>query len=242
MDDIDLSEYDDSILEEFFRPVHSSKKSRIQETEFITYFAKKCYKNEQEQNTFLQYIYSYFSTHLTSINNVSITYVAGDGRCLIYAFIAFLKELGTFSVSYEKVGLKHEDMEDEIKKKQYLEIVNQYVEEKCAYYRDESINYYNNTLLTTYPYLPIIDENTNVCSPHVLLYLSMIYSIVIIIIHYEDGVEHPTIVNGTIEQIYDYCFILCKGAHAYGMHISNIKIRKNIYEHIINNYRLDIIV
>jgi len=242
MDDdinLDLSKIDPSILEEFFKPVISSKKSRIQETQLITDFAIKCYKNKEMQDKFLKYIYTYFSTQLTSItsiNNISITHVAGDGRCLIYAFISFLKEIGTFSLSYAQVGLTYEDMEDEIKKKQYLDVVNQSIEEKCAYYRDESIYYYNNTLIAKYPYLPIIDENTNVCSPHVLLYLSIIYSIVIIIIHYEDDVEHPTIVNGTIETIDDYCFILCKGAHAYGMHISNKRIRKNVYEHIINTY------
>jgi hypothetical protein len=237
---------DDIDLENFVKPVivigigigigsYFYKKSRIQETELITDFAIKCYKNKEEQDNFLKYIDSYFSIYSPSIDNILITHVAGDGRCFIYAFIAFLKEIGTFSISYEKVGLTYEDMEDEIKKKQYTDIVNQYIEEQCAYYRDESINYYNHILITKYPYLPIIDENTNVCSPHVLLYLSMIYSTVIIIIHYEDGVEHPTIVNGTIEEIDDYCFILCKGAHAYGMHISNKKIRKNIYEHIVGN-------
>ena len=230
--DIDLSEYDDSILEEFFKPIISSEKSRIQETELITDFAKKCYKKEEEQDKFLKYI----DIYLSSINNILITHVAGDGRCFIYAFIAFLKELGTFSLSYEQVGLTYEDMEDEIKKKQYLDIVNKNIEEKCIYYRDESINYYNYTLIEKYPYLPIIDENTNVCSPYVLLYLSMIYSTVIVILHYEDEVEYPTIVDGSIEKIYDYCFILCKGVHAYGMHISNKKTRKNIYEHIINTY------
>jgi hypothetical protein len=224
MEDIDLSEIDPSILEEFFKPVIVSKKPRIQETELILDFAKKCYNNEKEREYFLKYIYSF----LTSINNILITYVAGDGRCLIYAFIAFLKEIGTFSISYEKIRFIPEDMVNEI--------INKLVEEQCVHYREESINYYNNTLIKIYSYLPIIDDNTNVCSPHVLLYLSMIYSTVIIIIHYEDNVENPTIVNGSIEEIDDYCFILCKGAHAYGLHISNKKTRKNIYENIITTY------
>jgi len=221
-------------LEEFLKPVIASKNPRIQETELISEFSKKCYKNEQDQEYFLKYIQSYLSTQ--TLNNILITHVAGDGKCLIYAFIAFLKEIGTFTLSCNLVGFTQDDMNDNDKKKQYTEIINQYIEEQCAYYRDESINYYNNTLITKYPYLPIIDDNTNVCSPHVLLYLSIIYSTVIVIIHYQDGVDSPTIINSSIEEINDYCFILCKSAHGYGLHIPNKNNRKNIYEHIINTY------
>jgi hypothetical protein len=164
--------------------------------------------------------------------DIMMTNVAGDGFCPIYSFVAHLKIIGTFSLSYEDIGLTPNDPN-------YLSIVNQYIEHECANIRNKTIEYYNLCVRQNYKYLPLIDETTCVCSPHILLYLSLVYSTVIIIIHYEDGVENPTIVNGMIEgfPIEDYTFMLCKGAHMYHLHVPNKDRRKNIHEFIVNNNR-----
>ena len=222
-------------LIEFFKPVHIAKE-RISKTISLEEAVKIFYTDKYNQDILLHHIFSYISLQYTSINNILVTFVAGDGKCLIYSFISHLKVIGTFSVSLHEVGFNEEDMEDQNIQQQYQDIVNQVIEEKCAILRNESVNFYNETILGIYPYLPIVNDNTNVCSPHILLYLSMIYSTVIIIIHYEDGVTNPTIVDGSIDGASDYCFILCKGAHSYGLHIPVKDNRKKIYEYITDNY------
>jgi hypothetical protein len=226
---------DEIDLIDFFKPVQIPKE-RIGNTISLDEAVQIFYTDQYNQDIFLKYIFSFISFKLPVLKNILITFVAGDGKCLIYSFISHLKVIGTFSVSFHEIGFNEEDMNDQNIQQQYKDIVNQLIEEKCVNLRDDSVNFYNETILGIYPYLPIVDDNTNVCSPHILLYLSMIYSTVIIIIHYEDGVTNPTIVNGTIDSNTDYCFILCKGAHSYGLHIPTKDIRKDIYNHIIDNH------
>jgi hypothetical protein len=238
MEDIpELEGIDSYILEDFFKSVNVSK-NKILNTTSLLEAVKKFYHNEQYQIDILEHILFYLSSFIQSIDNILITNVAGDGRCLFYAGFSHLIHIGTFSISLHEVGLSEDDLIDDDKNNEYKLMNKEYIENICAKFRDDSIHFYNclREDNEAFRYLPIIDENTSLCSPHLLLYLSITYSMVFIIIHYEDGVNTPTIVNGVIDdcEINDYSFILCKGGHAYGLFIPDKNTRKYIYEYIIN--------
>ena len=106
-----------------------------------------------------------------------------------------------------------------------------------SFYKDEKERYDLLSYISGYLSFVYIND-TGVCSPNILLYLSRIYSTIIVIIHYEDTVGEPTIVNGVLDgtAFEDICFILCKGGHCYGMYVPNKGIRKDIYFDIIGNF------
>ena len=230
----ELASLTEEQLKSFFESVPSQPKigKSIPLPEAISSF----YKDEKERYDLLSYISGYLS--FVSISDIIMTMVAGDGKCFLYAFIAHLKCIGTFSLPLGDLGFEDGALDDPMKKEQYLRIQNQTVEEKCAELRDASVDFYNETVIRIFTYLPIVNNDTGVCSPHILLYLSRIYSTIIVIIHYEDTVGEPTIVNGVLDgtAFEDICFILCKGGHCYGMYVPNKGIRKDIYFDIIGNF------
>jgi len=239
----ELAGVDPNELAQFFETVVSPSPTKIIDTGRLVDAVKKFYSSESGQSNFLGHLFSFLCGGIFSLETVLCTFVAGDGRCIFYSGFSHFIQIGTFSLSFADVGFTEADLEDETKCFQYKEIVQQFVETECMKQRDTSIEYYNEHVREKYPYLPIVDEETPLCSPHILLHLSLIYSTVFVVIHYEDGVENPTIVNGVMDgcDINDYAFVLCKGCHAYGLFIPNKEVRKRIYLDIVSRFDVQLI-
>jgi len=191
----------------FFDPVIISRK-KITETYSIDSFLEYMYFYPDLRKQLFNRLKHFLGEHLIKASFIE---VAGDGYCLIYAFMADLKFIGTFTDTS--------------------------IEEACEEWRINSIIVYNNIVRyeSANSFLPEITGETDICPPQILFLLSKIYSTIIILLNYENGVEEPIVVNaiGKEELVRDVQFILVKGSHAYGIHIPDKDLRHSLYYDMI---------